>query len=80
MPPSSPVIVRRTGMVLFLALLGLIVVGALLREPWPFAWRYWFSRWPLWVLVGGGVPLVVLRVITWRRRTRERQAGAPPRP
>lgn len=69
-------IARRIGMVLFLAFLGLVVVGMLIREPMPGDRFHVIVRWPLWVVLGVGGPLLLVRLALWRRR--RRPARRPP--
>ena len=73
-PPNAsppPLLTRRIGMVLSLGLLGLIVAGVLIKEPWLSDAAFWLVRWPLWALVAVGLPLLVLRIVLWQRRRRE---------
>ncbi len=68
-------LVRRIGAGLCALLLALIGYKMLAREPMPLDGLYWLARWPLWVLGGLLVPLIVLRLALWRRRD-----AAAPRP
>ncbi len=71
MSTSGNNLTRRLGMVLFLAFLALVLFGALVREPWPTDPFYLLVRWPFWVFVGIGAPLLALRIALWRRRRRQ---------
>lgn len=70
---SSP-LVRRIGMALFLGAVAFVVVGMLIREPWPNDFYFLFVRWPVWLTLAVATPLVVLRVVLWHRRRRRRRA------
>ncbi len=59
---------RRLGMVGVLAFVALVLYGALVREPWPTDPLHLLVRWPFWVFVGIGAPLLALRIVLWRRR------------
>jgi len=68
---------RLIGGALWLATMGLILVGMVLREPSLADYRFWLVRWPVWMVIGLGVPLVALRVGLWHRRRARRQAALP---
>jgi membrane protein DedA with SNARE-associated domain len=71
--PSPPYTVSRiVGGVLFVAMLLLVVGGMLVKEPWPNDELYLLVRWPVWLILGVGAPLLVLRVALWRRRRAQR--------
>lgn len=72
---SSPV-TRRIGMTLFLAFLGLVVVGLFVRDPWNNDLRFFLARWPVWMVGVVLLPLLALRILwqrAWWRRRRERR-------
>lgn len=84
MAPTPSQVTRRIGMTLFLAFLGLVLVGLVIREPWPNDLRFFLARWPVWVFAAVGVPFVLLRLVMWhrtwrrqRRVAREDEQGLP---
>jgi hypothetical protein len=79
MPPDfSQTLLRRIGMVLFLGLLAMIVYGVLVKQPWPSDFMFWLPRWPVWLFIGVGMPLVALCVALLRQRRRDAARQAPP--
>ena len=77
MSTSGKDLTRRLGMVGVLAFVALVLFAALVREPWPTDPLHLLVRWPFWVFVGIGAPLLALRIAWWRRRGR-RSGGEHP--
>lgn len=70
---------RLLALLLLIGILGMIVWGSLYKQRWPADLHFIFVRWPFWVIVLVGLPLLAWRVATWQRRRRSsRRLASPP--
>lgn len=70
---------QKVGIVLFVVLLGLIL-STLFRDDISSGGMIIFIRWPLWVVLGIGVPFTILRIFFWdklRRLKGPARGGTP---
>ncbi|HKI96830.1 MAG TPA: hypothetical protein VKB51_00015 [bacterium] len=79
-PGFTQTLVRSIVMLLLLGLFAMIVYGTLFKETLPSDVGFWLPRWPFWVAVGVGGPLLVLRLVLWRWRGTRRKAADPTPP
>ena len=67
MEKPTSVIAQWLGGALLFSLLALIVSSIFLRESQPGDAMF-FLRWPFWVVMGLGVPLISIRLLLWRKQ------------
>lgn len=82
MPPGLPqTLLRALAGLLLAGILLLVGYGSLVKQRWPADVDFILVRWPFWVIVIVGVPLLALRLALWHRRRRQRPLpSSPPAP